>query len=180
VCGRASSTKNSSQRPSDGTPPAESARLPKRRHRRDGRPLRNRRYGPPPALRPAELAGLAGHDTAPRSNRRWKALPSRYSASGSESRLRRRFLHNRAGWRSAMTSRPAVGRQHRRSRDRRSSPQVWTSCLAAAARAAFQLPYTAVTTPAEGQSPVLSRSSASPPRRRARVRDQSYDDGSRP
>jgi hypothetical protein len=50
----------------------------------------------------------------------------------------------------------------------------------AAARAAFQLPQAKVTTLAEGQSPVLGRPSASPPRRRACVTDQSYDDGSRP
>jgi hypothetical protein len=62
--------------------------------------------------------------------------------------------------------------------DRRSQWPSSTICVAAAARAAFQLPQTEVTTLAEGQPPVLSRSSASPPRRRACVRDQSYDDGS--
>ena len=43
-----------------------------------------------------------------------------------------------------------------------------------------ELPNRAVTTLAEGQSPLLSRSSAPPPRQRACVRDQSYEDGSRP
>ena len=41
-------------------------------------------------------------------------------------------------------------------------------------------PETPVTTLAEGQSPAEIRSSAAPPRRCACVRDQSYDDGSRP
>jgi hypothetical protein len=47
-------------------------------------------------------------------------------------------------------------------------------------RAADQLPHTAVTTLAAGDSPRAKRSSASPPRRRACVRDQSYEDGSLP
>lgn len=49
-----------------------------------------------------------------------------------------------------------------------------------ALRAANQLPHTAVTTLADGQLPSLKRRSASPPRRRACVRDQSYEDGSVP
>jgi hypothetical protein len=48
----------------------------------------------------------------------------------------------------------------------------------AAARATAQAPKSRVTTLAAGHSPAASRSSASPPRRRACVRDQSYDDGS--
>ena len=41
---------------------------------------------PSPALRSAELADLGGHEAALRFNRRWKALPSRYSVSVPESR----------------------------------------------------------------------------------------------
>ena len=80
-----------------------------RLHRRDGRPVRDRRYGPPPALRPAELADLGGHDTALRFNRRWKALPSRYSVSGPESRSAQPLPAQSCafGRRSPMTSRPA-------------------------------------------------------------------------
>ena len=54
------------------------------------------------------------------------------------------------------------------------------SCRNAAARAAPQVPTRLVTTLAAGHSPPASRSSASPPRRRACVRDQSYDDGNLP
>jgi hypothetical protein len=50
----------------------------------------------------------------------------------------------------------------------------------AAWRAADQLPQTVVTMLAEGQVPSVTRRCASPPRRRACVRDQSYDDGSLP
>ena len=46
--------------------------------------------------------------------------------------------------------------------------------------AAAQVPNRYVTTLAEGQPPLDRRSIASPPRRRACARDQSYDDGSRP
>ena len=46
----------------------------------------DRRHGPHPTLRPAEVADLGGHDTALRFTRRWKGLPSRYSTSGPESR----------------------------------------------------------------------------------------------
>jgi hypothetical protein len=49
-----------------------------------------------------------------------------------------------------------------------------------ARRAANQLPHTAVTTLADGQLHSLKRHSASPPRRRACVRDQSYEEGSVP
>jgi hypothetical protein len=41
-----------------------------RLHRRDGRAVRDRAYGPQPAPRPAELTDLGGHDTALRFNRR--------------------------------------------------------------------------------------------------------------
>jgi hypothetical protein len=52
--------------------------------------------------------------------------------------------------------------------------------LAAASRAAGQPPKTLVTTLAEGQSSSANRASASPPRRRACVSDQSYEEGSSP
>ena len=51
---------------------------------------------------------------------------------------------------------------------------------AATARAALQVPNRRVTTLAAGHSPSARRATASPPRRRAWVRDQSYDDGSPP
>jgi hypothetical protein len=51
---------------------------------------------------------------------------------------------------------------------------------AARARAASQVPNSAVTTLASGQSPLANRRSASPPRRLAHVRDHSYKDGRRP
>jgi hypothetical protein len=54
-----------------------------------------------------------------------------------------------------------------------------SSARRAASRAAAQLPNTEVTTLAGGHTPASRRRSASPPRRRACVRDQSYDDGSR-
>jgi hypothetical protein len=50
----------------------------------------------------------------------------------------------------------------------------------ASATAAAQLPYRSVTVDGAGHSPVCSRLSASPPRRRAWVRDQSYVDGAAP
>jgi hypothetical protein len=50
----------------------------------------------------------------------------------------------------------------------------------AASRACCQLPKSAPTTLADGQSPSLSRSRAGAARRFAWVRDQSYEDGSRP
>ena len=65
-------------------------------------------------------------------------------------------------------------------------PSVADACRAlftaspTARRAADQLPHTAVTTLADGQQPWFKRRSASPPRRRACVRDQSYEDGSLP
>ncbi len=54
------------------------------------------------------------------------------------------------------------------------------SCRARAARASLQAPNRPVTTLAAAHLPSASRSSASPPRRRACVRDQSYEDGSEP
>ena len=48
------------------------------------------------------------------------------------------------------------------------------------ARAAAQAPYRSMTVDGAGHSPACSRLSASPPRRRAWVRDQSYDDGAAP
>ena len=53
---------------------------------------------------------------------------------------------------------------------------VCASRLDAAVRAAGHVPNSRVTTLAAGQSPSASRSSVSPPRRRACVRDQSYDE----
>ena len=50
----------------------------------------------------------------------------------------------------------------------------------ASARAAAQVPYRSMTVEGGGQSPSRSRLSASPPRRRACVRDQSVDDGGLP
>jgi hypothetical protein len=50
----------------------------------------------------------------------------------------------------------------------------------AAARAAAHVPNRLATTLAAGHRPLANRSSASPPRRPACVRDQSYEDGSRP
>ena len=50
----------------------------------------------------------------------------------------------------------------------------------AAVRAAAHVPKRLVTTLAGGHAPTARRSSTSPPRRRAWVRDQSYDDGRRP
>ena len=87
-------------------------------------------------------------------------------------------------WRSAAG--PAPPRRHDRPPAKRrgnsygrrgSTGSRWA---VAATRATAQLPNTRVTTLAEGQSPPPSRSSASPPRRRACVRVQSYDDGNRP
>ncbi len=76
-----------------------------RLHGRDGRTVRDRRYGPHPKLRPTELTDLGRHDTALRFNRRWKALPVRYNVSGPESRAGAAascpVVRN---WRSAMTS----------------------------------------------------------------------------
>ena len=57
---------------------------------------------------------------------------------------------------------------------------VATAGSATAARAACQLPNRTVTTLAGGHSQLERRASASPPRRRACVRDQSYEVGSRP
>jgi len=51
---------------------------------------------------------------------------------------------------------------------------------AATARAPLQVPNRLVTTLDAGHSPPAKRLSASPPRRRACVGDQSYDDGSGP
>src|SRR5437588_5347057 len=50
----------------------------------------------------------------------------------------------------------------------------------ASARAAAQLPYRSMTVDDAGHSPACSRFSASPPRRRACVRDQSHEDGAVP
>jgi hypothetical protein len=51
---------------------------------------------------------------------------------------------------------------------------------AATARAALHVPNRRVTTLAAGRSPSARRATASPPRRRAWVRDQSYEDGGVP
>ena len=103
-----------------------------RLHRGDGRAVRVRRCGPQPALRPAGLADLGGHDTALRFNRRWKALPSRYSVSGPESRSAQPLPARSCafGRRSAMTSRPSgrVSSATTPSRDRRLSSPAWTIC----------------------------------------------------
>jgi len=50
----------------------------------------------------------------------------------------------------------------------------------ASARAPAQLPYRSMTVDGAGHSPACSRLSGSPPRRRACVRDQSYEDGAAP
>ena len=47
-------------------------------------------------------------------------------------------------------------------------------------RAAAQVPYMSMTVEGAGQSRARQRFNASPPRRRACVRDQSFDDGSLP
>jgi PAS domain S-box-containing protein len=63
------------------------------------------------------------------------------------------------------------------------SPQAGRSSsksLPAASRAAAQRPNRAVTTLPGGHVPTINRSRATPPRRRACVTDQSYEDGRRP
>jgi hypothetical protein len=59
-------------------------------------------------------------------------------------------------------------------------PQTVQAPPKASARAAAQLPYRSMTVDGAGHSPACSRLSASPPRRRACVLDQSYEDGGAP
>ena len=66
------------------------------------------------------------------------------------------------------------GTQVARSRD------VAYSLAKESASAAAQVPYSPLTVAADGHSPRSSRRNACAPRRRAWVRDQSYDDGARP
>ena len=71
----------------------------------------------------------------------------------------------------------AAQRRHRRQRPARRLPRSWRR---ASAPATAQAPNRRLTTLAAGHSLSASRPSASPPRWRACVRDQSYEDGSLP
>ena len=108
-CGRTCSTKNSSLQPSKAHASCCVSAILGTGSTVTAPQVPDRRCGPQPARRPAELADRGGHDTALPFNRRWKGLPSRYSVSRPESRSASPASCTVCafGRRSAMTSRLA-------------------------------------------------------------------------
>ena len=147
-------------------------------------------------IRPSELQGLGGVVSA-RTNRphspRWRESSMCFLAARSVAVCKRTWLS--LPWPSGhrvptalllpgeRTYRSGDLRRPRSQMTKRKRGSVYQRLQAppkASARAAAQAPYRSMTVDGAGHSPAWSRLSASPPRRRACVRDQSQEDGAAP